>query len=83
MANENVLVKNLQGVETLGWVVLFALYKSPNSHQLGNLTSAHGSSSFLMFLQLTLLATDKTGTLTRNVSTTFSDPLPLAFIHFD
>ncbi|KAJ7272951.1 aminophospholipid-transporting P-type ATPase [Mycena rebaudengoi] len=42
MAKQNVLVKDLQGVETLG---------------------------FMLFLQLTLLATDKTGTLTRNQMT--------------
>ena len=72
MASQNVLVKDLQGVETLGMCHLclhWAQQPLMTRYRLGEF------SCYLIFdlahrmCQLTLLATDKTGTLTRNQMT--------------
>lgn len=70
MAAQNVLVKDLQGVETLGTYRSF----TPLTLSLMNILQARWVQSLNLrpgspFLQLTLLATDKTGTLTRNQMT--------------
>ncbi|SRR6266404_7892365 len=70
MAGQNVLVKDLQGVETLGTCHRSFIMKQPLM-----IRCRLGGFCFLIsylancMCQLTLLATDKTGTLTRNQMT--------------
>jgi sodium/potassium-transporting ATPase subunit alpha len=80
MAAQNVLVKDLQGVETLGVFLMFSSRTSSlmiifQARWVDRCVLSPRPGSF--FVQLTLLATDKTGTLTRNQMTVQTHTLPV------
>lgn len=77
MASQNVLVKDLQGVETLGTCRL-CFHLVPAAYDPSQARWVQFNSIFDLayhMCQLTLLATDKTGTLTRNQMTVWTGRL--------